>query len=255
MLLEICVDSLPSSLAAKAGGADQLEVCGELSVGGITPSYFFVKELGEKVGLPRRCMVRPRSGDFCYSDSEFEEMRETIKTFGELGVEGVVFGILLPDGTLDVSRMEILAREAEDMKLTLHRAFDRAKDPFVALKQAEQIGFDTILTSGQASTAFKGKHVLAELVKHSSTIRILAGSGLTSEQIPALAEVGITSFHGSASKPVPSVMEYWNTALDSSDDFARNETQQETVQSMRNAIDQLLDQLPGQLPSQLPKEV
>ena len=164
-LLECCVDCVESALAAKKGGADRLELCANLIIGGTTPDINLYHRIREQCDILINVLIRPRFGDFCYTDEEFEIIRRDVKMFREAGADGVVIGILKPDGSLDVERMKILMEEAGPLSVTLHRAFDVCADPMQALQQAKELGIDTILTSGQKNTAIEGSQLLQELVK------------------------------------------------------------------------------------------
>lgn len=154
-ILEVCVDSVESALVAERGGADRLELCQNLVIGGTTPSPKLFETIRRYSKIPIHVLLRPRFGDFCYTQYEFEMLREEVTMYRKLGAEGVVIGMLLPEGTLDIRRMEKLMEAAEGMPVTLHRAFDVCKDPKAALKQATELGIQTILTSGQQNSALK----------------------------------------------------------------------------------------------------
>lgn len=209
-LLECCVESVESALAAKEGGADRLELCGNLMIGGTTPDINLYHRIREKCDILINVLIRPRFGDFCYSDEEFEIIRRDVKMFREAGADGVVIGILNPDGTLDTKRMAILMEEAKGMSVTLHRAFDVCVDPMKALQQAKELHIDTILTSGQKNTALEGADLLCELVKQAGDeIDILIGSGVKDSVIQKLAvSTGATSFHMSGKITMDSPMTY-----------------------------------------------
>ena len=136
-ILEACVDSVESALEAQCGGATRLELCSSLIIGGTTPSPCLFQEIREHSDICTHVLIRPRFGDFCYTDYEFQVIRREVCNFRELGADGVVIGILKPDGTLDMERMRILMEEAGEMSVTLHRAFDVCVDPFEAMEQAK----------------------------------------------------------------------------------------------------------------------
>lgn len=199
-LIEGCVASVPSAGAACRGGADRLELCANLAIGGTTPSTTLFRQVKEISTAKINVLIRPRFGDFLYSPEELEEMTEAVKTFRDLGANGVVLGVLTPDGRLDVEKMARLMACAGDMEVTLHRAFDMARDPFETLEAAVSLGCRTILTSGQAQTATEGAELLAELVRRADgRINIMAGSGVRRDNIAALHEkTGVLAFHTSA---------------------------------------------------------
>lgn len=148
-VLEVCVDSVESAASAARGGATRLELCANLVIGGTSPDEDMFRMVRERVDIPVRVLLRPRFGDFLYSDDEFELLRRQVRRFAALGADGVVIGVLRPDGTLDEARMAELIALAGGCGVTLHRAFDVCRDPFEALEAAGRLGVDTILTSGQ----------------------------------------------------------------------------------------------------------
>ena len=164
-VLEACVDSVESALAAVKGGATRLELCSNLVIGGTTPSQWLYEEIRKESDIRIHALIRPRFGDFCYTDHEFEIIRNEVRMFRKLGAEGVVIGNLRPDGTLNMEEMEQLMDAAGDMSVTLHRAFDVCKDPFAALEAAKALNLSTILTSGQAASAPAGASLLRRLVE------------------------------------------------------------------------------------------
>ena len=192
-LLECCVDTVESALAAKEGGADRLELCANLLIGGTTPDINLYHRIRERCDILINVIIR-----------------RDVKMFREAKADGVVIGILKPDGSLDVERMAILMEEAGPMSVTLHRAFDVCCDPYQALEQAKQLHIDTILTSGQKNTALEGKELLTELVQLAKgEIDILIGSGVKASVIELLAKLtGATSFHMSGKVTLDSPMTY-----------------------------------------------
>ena len=162
-LIEGCVDSYASAVAAVLGGADRLELCANLAIGGTTPSPALFKQVQRDCDVKINVLIRPRFGDFLYSEPEMEEMCTEIQAFHALGANGAVIGVLTPEGDLDEEKMRRLTACAGDMEITLHRAFDMTHDPFAALETAVQLGCTTILTSGQAPSAPAGRELLREL--------------------------------------------------------------------------------------------
>lgn len=214
-ILEACVDSVESALAAQRGGATRLELCGNLVIGGTTPSVSLFREIRRLTDLRIHVLIRPRFGDFCYTDYEFAIMCDEVKTFKALGAEGVVIGILHPDGTLNLRQMRKLMKCADGMSVTLHRAFDVCVDPMAALEQAVALSIDTILTSGQEDTCMQGKALLAELVRAAGTrISIQIGSGVDADVIRALVPVtGARAYHMSGKITADSRMTYRKTGV------------------------------------------
>lgn len=187
--LECCVDSVESAIAAKKGGADRIELCSALVIGGLSPSQALYQKIREQVDIPIRVLLRPRFGDFCYTDFEHEIIKEEIKSFRNLGADGIVIGTMKPDGTLNLEQMKEFIKEAQGMPVTLHRAFDMCKDPLVTLEEVRKLGISTILTSGQKNTCVDGIELLKELVeKAQGETEILIGGGVDASVIPMLAE-------------------------------------------------------------------
>ena len=168
-LLEVCADSVQSAAAAQEGGADRIELCSGLVIGGISPSpamFREVKRRSARLYIKVRVLLRPRFGDFCYDEYEFRTIRDEVEQFRDLGADGVVIGILNPNGTLNVEQMAELVKAAGGIGVTMHRAFDLCRDPFEALEQCVSLGIDTILTSGQKSSAWvEGRELLSELAE------------------------------------------------------------------------------------------
>lgn len=210
--LEICIDSAESALIAEKYGATRLELCGHLIIGGVTPSASLISMVKSLVSIPAYAIIRPRFGDFVYSDLEFEQMKRDIITCKEHLIDGVVLGILTPEGDLDVPRLQELIELAGDMHLTLHRAFDVCRNPFKALQDAINLGFHTILTSGQKATAYEGRHLLKQLIEVANhRIDIMPGSGVSSHNLVSLIqETGAKSVHLSAKALRPSQSLYKN---------------------------------------------
>lgn len=210
-LLEGCVDSYASAAAAVAGGADRLELCANLAIGGTTPSPFLFEQVRRDFSTPINVLIRPRFGDFLYDRWEMEEMTRSIRTFRDLGANGVVIGCLTPEGVLDQDKIRTLTAQAGDMEVTLHRAFDMTRDPLEALETAVSLGFSTILTSGQAQSAFVGRDTLRQVFQRAAgRIDIMAGSGVKKENIREIHDfTGIRVFHTTGRGPaVDSGMRY-----------------------------------------------
>ncbi|MDD3217663.1 MAG: copper homeostasis protein CutC [Lachnospiraceae bacterium] len=215
-ILEACVDSVESAIAAQKGGAARLELCSNLSIGGTTPGQSLFQLVREQVSLPIHVLIRPRCGDFCYSDFEYEIIKREVALYKKLGADGIVIGILQPDGSLNFSQLSELCGLAEGMSLTLHRAFDVCCDPYAALEEAVLLGFDTILTSGQKDNCLDGAALLSELVCQSSwRIDILVGSGVHAGILEQLyAKTHASSFHMSGKVLVDSLMHYRKEDVD-----------------------------------------
>lgn len=208
--LEVCADSVESVLAAESGGATRIELCQNLVIGGTTPDASLFKEIRRYSDICIHILIRPRYGDFLYSDYEFDIMKDEIGMFRELGAQGVVIGMLRSDGHLDLERMAGLKEAAGDMSVTLHRAFDVCADPMEAMEQAIELGINTILTSGQKECCTQGADLLAELQEKSQgRIVIQAGAGVDAEAVKILyPKTGIQAYHMSGKKVLDSAMKY-----------------------------------------------
>ncbi len=189
-LLEVCVDSAESAQEAQRGGADRLELCANLVIGGTTPEQALYEKVRELTDIEVNVLIRPRYGDFLYTEHEFEIIARSVELYRRLGADGVVVGCLLADGALDRERMKRLRELAGPMHMTLHRAFDMCRDAHEALEQAKDLGIDTILTSGQRENCLEGRELIAELVRESAGApKIMAGGGVDAgvieQMIPA----------------------------------------------------------------------
>lgn len=210
--LEICAGSVASCLAAQEGGAQRIELCDNLLEGGTTPSYATIALAREKVQLALYPIIRPRGGDFLYDELEFEVMKRDIALCKQLGCDGVVIGMLTPDGNVDKERCKILVELAWPMGVTFHRAFDMTEDPLQALEDVIATGCERILTSGQRNTAAEGIPLLKTLVeKAAGRIAIMVGSGVRSNNIASLVqETGATEYHTTARAYIESGMQFRN---------------------------------------------
>ncbi|MDR1771907.1 MAG: copper homeostasis protein CutC [Hungatella sp.] len=209
-ILEVCVDSVESAKAAVQGGADRLELCANLVIGGTTPGVSQFKQIRKACDVPINVLIRPRYGDFLYTDHEFQMISEDAQMFRDLGADGIVVGFLKPDGDLDMERLKVLREKAGTGNMTLHRAFDVCRDPYRSLKEAMEAGADTILTSGQQNTCMEGKKLLGELIEQAAgRIDILVGSGVNVDAIASLMdEIDARCFHMSGKTIVDSGMTY-----------------------------------------------
>ena len=214
--VEVCANGVESCLAAQQGGADRVELCAGIPEGGTTPSYGEIKVARRLLTTTRlHVIIRPRGGDFLYSDLEVERMAADIAMCRDLGVDGVVFGCLNSDGTIDVEKNRYLMECSRGMSVTMHRAFDRAADPQRALEEIIDLGFDRILTSGQQPKAVQGVELLAKLNRQAAgRIILMAGSGVTEQNIRDIREAtGLHEFHFSGRESRPSAMQYVNPNL------------------------------------------
>lgn len=218
MLLEICANSYQSAKNAQEAGAHRIELCQELSVGGITPSYGLLKEVIENLNIPIFVLIRPRGGNFVYSDAEFDIMKRDIQLCKDLECQGIVSGVLNADKTIDINRTKELVELSKPLQFTFHRAFDEVANPKKALEQLIAFGVERILTSGQENSAEKGLELLQVLNKISKNrITILAGSGINSENALKFKEIGLKEIHASASSTLPSDQSMFSMPLTYSD--------------------------------------
>lgn len=251
--LEVCVDSVASALAAKRGGADRLELCADLIIGGTTPSLALVRQVKAETGLPVRALLRPRFGDFCYDRWELTQMEQSAAELVQAGADGIVTGILTPEGALDVDALRPIyaaARAAAEstghpVACTLHRAFDVCRGPFAALEAAKALGLSTILTSGQAASAPAGASLLRQLVDAAGQdIEILVGAGVSPANLPALAaETSAHAFHMSGKQVLDSRMTFRREGvpmgLPGFSEFEVWQTSEETIRKARRVLDNL----------------
>ena len=244
-MVEVCANGVESCLAAQEGGADRVELCAGIPEGGTTPSYGEIKVARRVLTATRlHVIIRPRGGDFLYTDLEVERMAADIAVCRDLGVDGVVFGCLKADGSIDMEKNRYMMECSKGMSVTCHRAFDRAADPFKALEDIIDLGFDRILTSGQQPKAIQGAELLARLNRQAAgRIILMAGSGVTEQNIRQLHEAtNLKEFHFSGREPRPSAMQYVNPNLymgrPGTNEAALDYT---TAQRVQATIAQLLD--------------
>jgi copper homeostasis protein len=204
-ILEITVESLDSALAAERGGADRIELCSELNQGGLTPSASAMRKLHEELVIPVFTIIRPRPGDFCYNEKEFAAMKRDISLARDLGLDGVVLGILRADCSVDVERTAELVQWARPLEVTFHRAFDNTPDLRAALEEVISTGAPRILTAGAAATAWQGVQILRTLVKAAGDrILIMPGGGLDATNIAKIvADTQAKEFHSGLGSVLP----------------------------------------------------
>jgi copper homeostasis protein len=227
--LEICSGSVESALNAQLAGADRVELCENLYEGGITPSFGSIVSARENLTIGLHVIIRPRGGDFLYTDPEYDIMRRDIELCGEYGADGVVFGILRADGTIDVERTAKLVELSYPMSVTFHRAFDMCTDPLKGLEDITSAGVARILTSGQKKSAPEGADLIHDLIrKAGKRIIIMPGCGLNESNIAETAKAtGACEFHLTARKMVGSEMIFRRKnilmgAMKSIPEFSRN---------------------------------
>ncbi len=209
--IEVCVDSVESALGAQEGGADRVELCDNLLEGGTTPSAGAIAVARANLSIKLHVIIRPRGGDFCYSDIEFDIMRHDVAVAKELGADGVVIGILTPDGEVDKARTAELIELARPLSVTFHRAFDMTRDPFQALEDLIALGVDRILTSGQEPSVIEGLDLIAELVQRAGErVIIMPGGGTERNVGKVVAGSGVREVHVIGPMTVDSPMQYRN---------------------------------------------
>lgn len=236
MKLEIIGFDIESCIAAQEAGAYRIELCAGPGEGGTTPSYAFIKAARKKLHIDLFVMIRPRGGDFFYNDEDFEIMKNDITVCKELGVDGIVTGILTPKGKVDIQRCKELIEWAYPLEATFHRAFDRVADPFEALQNIIDMGFERILTSGLKPRAIDSTDLLAQLIKKAEEkIIIMPGSGVSSKNIISLAQsTGAKEFHSSASISKKSTTEFKNETMAESLEYIT--VNKEEVRKMANLL-------------------
>jgi len=235
MTVEIVVYNIASALKAQEGGADRIELCDNPGEGGTTPSYGTIELVRQNVSVDVFVMIRPRGGDFCYSSYEFHAMKRDISQCQKLSVDGFVFGILNPDGTIDKKRCKELIAKVRPLKVTCHRAFDMTRDPFEALEDCIEVGFDRILTSGQQAQAVIGAERIGELIKKANgRIAIMPGSGVSEDNVRTIISTsGATEIHFSATAIKESEMIFRNPQIAGMGSEEGSEFKLRTVDPMR----------------------
>jgi copper homeostasis protein len=243
MELEICVDSVASAAAAESGGAQRVELCSGLIEGGLTPSLGLIRAVRQRIGIGVHVMIRPRGGDFFYSDEEFAVMRDDIALAAQSGVEGVVLGLLTADGNVDVERTRELVEFARPMEVTFHRAFDITRDIERSLEDVIAAGADRVLTSGGQQTAMLGSKRIRDLVGAADgRIGLMAGGGVRVENVQQIAQAtGALEFHtalrNTISPPVGDEVQKVRLGERAVDDYAGSVVSSADVRLLRQAMD------------------
>jgi len=243
MVLEVCVDTVASAVAAQQGGAQRIELCSDLLEGGITPGPGLLALVRERLKIDIYVMVRPRGGDFFYDEDEFEVMQRDIDQLLRIGADGLVFGILNEEAKIDISRTRQLVMQAHPHPVTFHRAIDMTPDPLASLADVLETGVSRVLTSGGARTAMKGISTLRAMQAASQgKITIMAAGGLTPDNVRDVAQqTGITEFHASLRRSVQSRVSYHRPGVSmgemSSREYMRYVTLEEDVQAMTKMLE------------------
>ncbi|MGP1392897.1 MAG: copper homeostasis protein CutC [Candidatus Cryptobacteroides sp.] len=241
-ILEICASSLQSVQAAVDGGAQRVELCSALDEGGVTPSLGFIREARKNKTLKIHVLIRPRRGDFLYNESEIACMEQDIVMAKSCGADGIVIGALTADGLIDKEVCKRLINAAGNMNITFHRAFDLCQNPYKALDDIIRLGFNRILTSGQAPTAIDGIPLIKELINRSgNTLTILPGGGVSPDNARyLLEETGATELHASARAVFKSNMHYRShricMGVHGADEYQRKETSCSKVMALLQAM-------------------
>ena len=245
-ILEVCVDSYASAMAAIAGGADRLELCSALAVGGLTPSPALLRQIREVSNIPVRCLMRTRGGDFLYTPEEIRQMAMEISMLKEAGADGFVIGCLDADGDLDPVAMKPLLESANGMGLTLHRCIDVSRDPCETYRAAAAMGIDTILTSGGAGNCLKGMETIRQLIalrEEGNGPEVLIGAGVKASVIAEFLDKvpGARAFHMSGKTEVESTMRFRREGipmgLPGMDEWHIPVTSESAVREARMALD------------------
>ena len=201
MIVEICANSFESAVAAQNGGADRIELCTQLAVGGLTPSHHLIKKVVSELSIPVHVLIRPRKGNFCYSKEELNIMKNDIEFCKNLGCSGVVSGVLRSDLTIDLIATKQLIEAANGIDFTFHRAFDCVKDPLVSLENLIDLKIKRVLSSGLKPSAIEGISLLSEMNKIANQqIEIMPGSGINLDNVLQFKNKGFTSIHLSATQ-------------------------------------------------------
>jgi copper homeostasis protein len=244
VILEVCVDSPRSALAAARGGANRIELCSSLVEGGLTPSAGLIATVRSLISIDLYVMIRPRGGDFCYSDDEFAVMKRDVATANELRVDGVVFGILKEDGNVDQPRCRELLDLTRPLRATFHRAFDMSRDLNQSLEDLIELGFDSVLTSGGKQRVEDAIPIVARLREHASNrIALIVGSGINPRNVQNLiSQTGVREVHASAREIEPSPMQYRNEDVSMGTlpgwEYQREVASEEQVRNLVRAIAQ-----------------
>lgn len=243
--LEVCADSVESVLAGERGGATRIELCQNIVIGGTTPSPKLFEEIKKHSQIQMHVLIRPRFGDFCYTSYEYSVMKEEVRMFRELGAQGVVIGVLAPEGTLDMKAIYDLMQEAQGMSVTLHRAFDMSSDPYETMEEAISLGMDRILTSGQKNLCTEGIPLLKSLKEKSmGRICIQVGGGVNGTVIRQMySATGITAYHMSGKEVLDSAMVYRkeevNMGLPSLSEYSIYRSNEGEVRRARQELEKL----------------
>ena len=247
MILEICIDSLASARAAIAGGADRIELCSALLAGGLTPYPALLRQIRQESDIPVRCLMRPRAGDFLYTEEELELLRLQIMELKDAGASGFVIGCLTTEGDLDAAAMRPLMEAAGGLPLTLHRCIDVSRDPEETYRKAHELGFDTVLTSGAAPSCLQGEEMLGRLLHLRDELNgpeVLIGAGVNAAAIAHFRSIfpNARAFHMSGKTDLESSMVFRRAGvpmgLPGLDEWHIQQTDPEKVRAARLVLDE-----------------
>ena len=214
MILEVCANSYESAINAEKGGAHRVELCENLNVGGITPDYKLASKVISKLKIPVYVLIRPRAGNFNYSEEEFEQIKKDIRIFKDLGCKGIVSGVLTKDKNIDIDKTKELINLSRPLEFTFHRAFDEVLNPIKSLKQLIKLKADRLLTSGQKNTAVEGVDLIKELINiGNNRIKIMPGSGINQTNILEFTKLDIDEIHGSFSNKLKNPLKVTNVDI------------------------------------------
>lgn len=242
VLIEVCVETVGSAMAAERGGAQRIELCSDLLEGGITPSLGLLEAVRSKISIALHSMIRPRGGDFCYSQEEFDVMRRDIEIAKSASVDGVVLGILDPEGHVDIDRTRELVEVARPLSVTFHRAFDVSADLPLSLDDVCATGADRLLTSGGEQDSLQGAEIISRLVKSArSRIQVMAGGGITAKNIAGIIQrTAVKEIHVGLASPVQGAFLPQNPRVflgkAQGRDYQRTEVLEESVRELRRAM-------------------
>ncbi|WP_105903347.1 copper homeostasis protein CutC [Vibrio gangliei] len=240
--LEVCIDNLESLHLAIEAGATRIELCSSLALGGLTPSYGFMKQAAKHSTVPVYAMIRPRQGDFLFSEQEMQIMLEDVRCAKQAGLQGIVIGVLQSNGEIDKTNCQTLIHAAQGMGVTFHRAIDQCCNAKQALEDIIDLGCERVLTSGLAANAYDGMDTISEMVKQvQGRISIMAGAGVNLDNAKTiLNKTGVREIHLSGKSTRPSLMQSQTSRAkmghDDVDDFAIPVTSKDIIQAVKAAI-------------------
>lgn len=248
MVLEICVDSVESAMAAERGGAQRVELCSDLLEGGITPSHGLIAQVRRRIQIDLFVMIRPRGGDFCYSADEVELMQEDIREARRLGADGIILGVLDLNAHVDVERTRRLVEQAAPLPVTFHRAIDMTPDPCAALASVMETGAQRVLTSGGAGKATQGLPEITRMVQAAGgRMVVMVGGGITPQTIESVAQAtGASEFHASIRTRVSSPVHYHRRDIQMGEmqdrEYVRYVVEEDNVRALAQALERVAEQ-------------